>query len=156
MTKYAKRFFTQRLLPKKGNQKLIPIGGSNIKTGTSKAEKVWLDRLCVPVRSQVIYGLRTVGNRRQPYVVDGYNPVTNTVYEYNGEVFHGSHRIPCKNRDLPDKWLKKSPNQLYNETVNRYQVLCSLGYKVFFVWEYDFKNGKSIGRYYRGRGDNLY
>ena len=51
--------------------------------------------------------------------------------------------------------LHKTPNQLYNETVLRCNRLFSMGYKIFFVWEFQYKNN-FMGRYFRGPGDNLY
>ena len=70
--------------------------------------------------------------------------------------FHGSHKVYPKNRDSIIPWLKKSPNQLYNETIERYNYFLSIGLRVFFVWEDDFKKRRSNGRFYRGPGDNLY
>ena len=61
-----------------------------------------------------------------------------------------------KNRDTIIPWLGKTPNQLYYGTIERYNFLQSVGMEVFFVWDYDYKAHKSIGRFYRGPGDNLY
>lgn len=128
---------------------VIADNGRKVRCGTSKSEKDWLDKLNVPVRSKVIIVFG------KTYVVDGYDPKTMTCYEFDGDYWHGSHKIYPNNRDKIDPWLKKSPNQLYLETVSRYNLLHQAGFKIFFVWESDYKKN-FLGRYYRGSGDNLY
>lgn len=128
----------------------IATNGKKVRHGTSIAEKVWLDRLGVPERSKVVilFG--------KTYVIDGFDPKTNTCFEFNGLRFHGAHKVFPNNRDIKDPWLGKTPNELYYGTLQRYALFKSIGWKVFFVWEDDYKSGKSIGRFYRGPGDNLY
>lgn len=136
--------------PKKVKVALVAVGNTRIRHGISKAETIWLDKLHVPERSKVIYGFHG-----KILIVDGFNYNTKTVYEYLGASFHGSHTIPHKDRNIPDPWLKKSPNQLYSETKARFQFLFDLGFKVFFVWDFQDKKGK-LGRYYQGTQDTLY
>ena len=138
----------QKAVPR---QSLIKVGNTNIRHGTSKSETEWLNLLNVPERSKLIRGFKG-----KIYIVDGYDPKTNTCYEYNGLAFHGSHKAYPKNRNLIIPWLGKTPDQLYLETIQRYNYLMSIGCRVFFVWEDDFKKHKSNGRFYRGPGDNLY
>lgn len=138
-------------MPKKPKQVFsIANNGRKVRHGVSKSELEWLTRLGVPEKSKVIilFG--------KTYVVDGFDPKTNTCYEYNGERFHGSHRVYKTNRNIKDSWLGKSPDELYYGTLQRYALFKSVGFKVFFVWESEYKAGKTLGRYYRGKGDNLY
>jgi G:T-mismatch repair DNA endonuclease (very short patch repair protein) len=138
------------LMPKKPRQTfVIADNGKKIKCGTSVSEAKWLDKLGILTRSKVIilFG--------KTFVVDGYDPKTMTCYEFNGDYWHGSHKVYPNNRDVIDKWLKKSPNQLYQDTLNRYNLFYQAGFKIFFVWESDYKKG-FLGRYYKGSGDNLY
>ena len=124
------RFF----MPKKPKQTFVLAdNGKKIRCGTSLSEKKWLDKLSVPIRSKVIilFG--------KTFVVDGYDPKTMTCFEFNGDYYHGSHKTYPNNRDKVDNWLKKSPNQLYLETVNRYNLFYQTGFKIFFVWESDYK-----------------
>lgn len=138
----------KKAIPK---QALIKVGNTNIKHGISASEIAWLNLLNVPERSKLIRGFHG-----KIYIADGFDPKTRTVFEYNGLTFHGSHKAYPRNRDAIIPWLKKSPNQLYNETIERYNYFLSIGLKVFFVWEDDFKKRRSNGRFYRGPGDNLY
>ena len=152
MKKYAlTRAARKRMYgPKHARQAfVIADNGRKIKCGTSKAEKEWLDRLGVPERSKVIiiFG--------KTYVLDGYDPLKKIAFEYNGLHAHGSHKLYPRNRDVKT-WLGKTPNELYFGTINRYNILLQCGIKTYFVWEDDYKKGRSMGRFFRGPGDNLY
>ena len=138
----------KKVLPK---QAFVSVGNTNIKHGISASEIAWLNLLNVPERSKLIRGFKG-----KIYIVDGYDAKTNTVFEYNGATYHGAHKVYPKNRDTIIPWLGKTPNQLYYGTIERYNFLQSIGMKVFFVWDYDYKAHNSIGRFYRGPGDNLY
>ena len=123
--------------------------GKNYRVGNSKAADKWLDELGVKIREKVISAFG------KTYIIDGFDPQQNILYEYNGERWHGSHRAFPINRDLPIKQLGKTPNQLYNATVERYKFLKAMGFKIFFVWEADYQKG-FMGRFYQGNNDTLY
>lgn len=128
----------------------VALNGKKYKHGKSVAEEKWLNRLNVPERSKVVYGFMG-----KILILDGFDPSRKIAYEYLGAPYHGSHKVYPRNRDVP-LWIGKTPNQLYTETVNRFNFLHSLGFKVYFVWDLDYKTGKTLGRFYRGPGDNLY
>lgn len=138
----------KKVLPKQG---FVSVGNKKIRHGQSLSETEWLNMLNVPERSKVVYGFKG-----KILVLDGYDPKTNTAFEYNGLAYHGSHKIYPRNRDAIIPWLGKTPNQLYYGTIERYNFLQTIGMKIFFVWEDDYKKRRSNGRYYRGPGDNLY
>ena len=135
--------------PKRNKLGTVAVGTKHYKHGISEAERIWLNKLNVPESSKVIYGYKG-----KILIVDGWDPKTNTAYEYLGGTFHGDHRVLKENRDKL-LWIGKTANQLYMETVARFNFLYSVGIKIMFVWEYDAKKGY-LGRYYRGPGDNLY
>lgn len=137
-------------LPKKQMIGVVNVGNAKIRHGISKSEITWLNSLNVPERSKLFRGFQG-----KIYITDGYDPKTKTVFEFNGNFAHGAHNVYPKNRDIKT-WLGKTPNELYYGTIERYNYFYSLGYKVFFVWESDWKKHISSGRYYRGPGDNLY
>lgn len=70
------------------------------------------------------------------YLVDGYDPNTNTVYEFYGDYWHGNPAQfdPNKINTSVDKKF----GELYNNTMLREQVLSRLGYNLITVWESDF------------------
>lgn len=127
----------------------VAVGTKKYKHGISKVESEWVKKVGFPETSKVIYGYNG-----KIIIVDGWNQATNTIGEFLGSNWHGDHRVLKENRDKP-LWIGKTPNQLYNETVARFNFLYKLGFKIYFVWESDYKKG-ILGRYYRGPGDNLY
>lgn len=131
------------------NMSLVSIGTKNYRVGTSKTEDIWLNKLNIHNRQKVFYGFQG-----KVLVVDGVDEQNKIAFEFLGEHAHGSHKLFKTNRDSVI-WLGKTPNQLYYETLDRFNFLNALGYRVFFVWYRDYKNG-FVGRYYRGKGDNLY
>lgn len=141
---------------KRSNQKLIGLTGYknrkyNLRIGQSKSEVVWLNSLepvfgCKIDREKAVLGLPTVGNRREILVLDGYIPKGNIAFEFLGGFFHGDRRLYNPNDYC--KMLKCTYGQLYAKTLRRFQTLHSLGYKVFFVWELDWKKG-SRGKFWK-------
>ena len=80
------------------------------------------------------------------FKVDGYNPITNTVYEFHGDVYHG-------NLDLYNEQDKCHPfdkeitaGELWDITFNRMLKLSHVS-SVVYIWERDYKNGKTFGRF---------
>jgi hypothetical protein len=71
---------------------------------------------------------------------DGYSSKTNTVYEYNGDYWHGNPKLYSK-EDL-NKKNKKTFGELYERTIKKKEYIELLGYKYVECWEYDWKIGK--------------
>ena len=72
--------------------------------------------------------------------VDGYDPITNTVYEFHGCEFHGCIKCRPRNRQLkpwhhPDKTI----DEVYKCTLKKIEMLHQAGYKVIVEWECNFK-----------------
>ena len=121
--------------------------GKGLKVGTSQAEEDWLNKLGI-IKRQVVFR----GFNNKIYVVDGVDVENHIIYEFLGDYFHGN---PKKYRlDDFNAITKKTYKMLYLETRERFQYFYDLSWKIFFVWESDWKQGK-IGRYYKGLGDPL-
>ncbi len=70
------------------------------------------------------------------YFVDGYDPDTKTIYEFNGDFWHGN---PKKyNKDDINSIVGKTFGELYEMTMKKRNNLEELGYKVISIWESDF------------------
>ena len=97
----------------------------------SKISQRWLDSLNISdLRRE--YHIKDLKFR-----VDGFDPKTNTVYEFLGDYWHGN---PKKySADKINSNNKKSFGQLYQDTLKRFKLLKENGYKVKYVWEKDFK-----------------
>ena len=80
-------------------------------------------------------GEQTVRTSDKLYFVDGYDPVTHTVYEFNGCLFHGCPscypRRDVKNYATPDRTVE----ELYNATEVKRMALLRAGYTVIQIWE---------------------
>jgi hypothetical protein len=88
----------------------------NLKPGNiSKVEKQWLDSLNVPIRQHKI----TLNDK--VFIVDGFDPSTNTVYECYGSFWHGN----------PNKYSQTDINtkigipfgDLYQKTIIRENII---------------------------------
>lgn len=101
----------------------------------SKAEQAWLDALCIP----------NDGDHRQvrikcsdrTYVVDGFDPTDNTVYEFWGDYWHGNPSVYNPFDINPSVGL--TFQELYNKTMYKIHQLTSHGFTVRGVWESEWK-----------------
>ena len=88
----------------------------NLKPGNiSKSEKEWLDSLNISIRQHKIQ----IDN--ETFIVDGFNPITETVYEYYGSFWHGNPNI-YNSIDINTK-LNKTFGELYQKTILREQKI---------------------------------
>jgi hypothetical protein len=104
--------------------------------GTSQGEKDWLDSLGIPglIRNKML----VVGGRA--YRPDGFDPITNTVYKYDGDFWHGNPRFYDQDKMHPT--VGKTFGELYESTLLKRRTYEEAGYKVVSIWESDFKKGK--------------
>jgi len=90
----------------------------NLKPGrTSKAETEWLDGLNIPIRQHYI----TIGDKT--IIADGFDPATNTVYEYYGSFWHGNPNVYPPN-EMNSK-LGVTHGHLYERTLERESLIKS-------------------------------
>ena len=70
------------------------------------------------------------------YKFDGYCEKTNTVYEFHGDFWHGNPKLYNKNEIHP--LTKKSFGELYNNTVQKENIIKSNGYNLITIWESEY------------------
>jgi len=106
------------------------------KSSISKSETKWLDSLNVPnilsKSRQVTLIINSINIR-----VDGYNKETNTIYEFWGDFWHGNPKIFNPNDINPRTY--KTYGTLYEETLQRRQLILDAGYNLVEIWENDWK-----------------
>ena len=97
----------------------------------SKISQEWLETVNIFEYCREVY-LPEFGIR-----VDGFDPETNTVYEFLGDFWHGnpnrfaSYEVnPC---------CKKTFGELFDETIERLFLLRRSGYNLEIIWEEDFR-----------------
>lgn len=69
--------------------------------------------------------------------VDGYDPLTNTIYEFYGDYWHGNPKT--YQGKLFNKRTKCTMNELYQKTIARSVLLKAKGYNLIEIWESDWK-----------------
>jgi hypothetical protein len=68
---------------------------------------------------------------------DGFDPTTNTVYEFYGDYWHGNPK-KFKSEDInPSNNI--SFGELYKKTIKRANMIKMAGYNLVSIWEYDYR-----------------
>lgn len=96
-------------------------------------ETSWLDSLNIPIEKRNVY---MYINFKQ-YCVDAYDAETNTIYEFNGDYFHGNPKKHNQN-DLNVR-LGIKFGDLYTKTLSKENIIKKAGYNLVVMWEYDYK-----------------
>jgi len=110
-------------------------------TKVSKLETAWLNQFNIlkKYRQFVIKTNEIVKNgiRKQWFNVDGFDPETNTVYEFLGDFWHGNLEKFSSEKINPR--TKTTFKELNEKTFNKINVLKTLGYNVVYILENDYK-----------------
>jgi hypothetical protein len=104
----------------------------------SKLETEWLDYLKVRQGQQYRNVYINFGQKR--YNVDGFEPITNTIYEFYGDFWHGNPIIFEK--DDMNLVNKTKFGDLFNKTIKREKEIKQYGYNLITIWETDWKRLK--------------
>lgn len=108
-------------------------------SGFSKQQIEWLTFL------EKYYGINIqhMGNSNKEYCIkntnwkaDGYCEETNTIYEFNGQLFHSDLRV--YKRDDIHPFCKCTHGEVYDKTIARENRIRELGYNLIVMWEYDW------------------
>lgn len=128
--------------PKHGPYEVTPhklmsgYGCKRCVTNSSNSENEWLDELNIPdLRRQC--SIRVNG---RAWIVDGYSPSTNTVYEFHGDFFHGNPQYFHPEDENPVS--KKTFGELYLKTKKKQEMFENDGYIYKYIWESEFKKSK--------------
>jgi len=65
--------------------------------------------------------------------VEGFNPETNTVYQYHGCFWHGCPK--CYNEETINNVNHESMGDLYQKTMERCKQIIGAGYTLIEMWE---------------------
>jgi hypothetical protein len=100
----------------------------------SKPERKWLSYMNIPDdryhRQVRIY----VDDKW--YVADGFDPNTNTIFEFLGDYWHGNPEKYVS--DDTNEQAHKTFGELYRQTQNKEAILKKAGYNVISIWENDW------------------
>jgi hypothetical protein len=96
---------------------------------SSKEENKWLDSLNIPTMLKQ-YSLF------KNHIVDGYDPKTNTVYQYHGVYWHGHPDFFDQNEKHPH-FKKKTFGEIYQRTLDRDESIRQAGYNLVIKWSHE-------------------
>jgi hypothetical protein len=105
----------------------------------SKPEIEWLNLLNIPDDNEHRNCLIKIGSHH--YRPDGFDPITNTIYEFNGDYYHGNPEI--YNPDDYNSVTHCTFGELYEKTLEKEQILKEAGYTVISIWESDYNRQNS-------------
>jgi hypothetical protein len=100
----------------------------------------WLDSLGIPDDKNHREVKIKIGNKR--FVLDGYDPITNTTYEFNGNPWHGNPAMFNPNYIFTK--TKTTYGELYNKTIEKEKALKNAGYNIISIWESDFDKTNNL------------
>lgn len=72
------------------------------------------------------------------YKCDGFCKETNTIYEFNGDAFHGNPNRYSSDEKCHPFNKEKTAFQLYDATIKKENKIKELGYNIVSIWESDF------------------
>jgi hypothetical protein len=113
-------------------------GCNKCKANYSKISIQWLNYWAVSFPD--IQHAENIGEYKIPhsaYRVDGFSPSTQTVFEFNGDLYHANPRF-----FKPDELNRKTGKLnrfLQEKTDNKLLALADKGYEIIHIWEYDWK-----------------
>lgn len=118
--------------------------GANVNHSTKALQWLYYEEDRIPNRGASADHIKHVRNGGEQcvttstdsYFVDGFDPATNTVYEFNGCFWHGcrtchSNNRHCKHAVNPDRTME----ELYRATKAKEEALRTAGYHVKIMWE---------------------
>ncbi|XP_055344050.1 uncharacterized protein LOC129592111 [Paramacrobiotus metropolitanus] len=116
---------------------IISSNGYQANRKKSKQATQWLEWLKETIPT-IQHGRDGVSREKRigKYFVDGYDPATKTVYEYNGCVFHGHPICTCEDDRAP--FSNRKMRELYEEWTRKKDYLEFRGYKVEVKWSCDW------------------
>ncbi len=108
--------------------------------GFSKMQIQWLTFM----ETYLGVKIQHMGNSSEEFCIpntrlkaDGYCEETNTVFEFNGDFWHGNPKVFDPSKEHPT--AKCTMQELYDSTLNREQRIRDLGYNLVVMWEHDWK-----------------
>ena len=125
---------------------IIKKYGSKFKVDSDRQHKYmsmyyWMDFMAQQQQTHILHKLNYGREKRVgPYLVDGYSPSTNTIYEFNGCRFHGHDPSKCSitAKINSKKWKSRQAN-LCKRTKERAEFLRQKGFNVVAIWECDYR-----------------
>ena len=114
-------------------------GCRKCRSNISKMCDAWLDNLGLPddnEHREVILPIHTRVNGKRKYIADGYDPQTNTVYEFWGDFWHGN--LSKYSGEHYNNVSKRTMAQLNEQTLMKATKIREAGFNLVEMWESDW------------------
>lgn len=131
------------ICPIHGSQQITPTDHYRVGCWMCKRNRmqdVWLDDVGVPNSKQHRQVRLMIDGRL--FIVDGYDPATNTVYLFHGDFWHGNPTI-YDHSDV-NRRNGKTFGELYEHTKQYEKCVCDAGYSLISIWEYEWLQQKDV------------
>ena len=115
-----------------------PEGYPNQKKYSIKAVR-WIQGIAKKLDTKIYHALNGGETKVCGHYVDGYDPVSKTVYEFQGCYWHGCKRC-YTDRQKINTYSCLTMDQLYLQTYNKIETLKQAGYEVIELWECEYED----------------
>ena len=121
--------------------------GANVNHSIKALQWLYYKEHCIPKQGACpdrIKHVRNGGEQRvttdtNSYFVDGFDPHSNTIYEFNGCFFHGCYDCYPSNRNTKHAVnADRTIEELWRATQAKETDLCNHGYNLQVMWEHDW------------------
>ena len=100
---------------------------------SSSVENEWLDFLNIPKK----YRQSKFKISGKLIKTDAYDPITNTVYQFHGDYWHGNPQVYNPELVHGHKGIKMK--EMYEKTIIRDELIKQAGYNLIVIWEKDWE-----------------
>lgn len=103
----------------------------------SKKSIMWLNHIALCENIEILHAENNSEFKIEGIgFVDGYCAITNTIYEFHGDYWHGhpSKFEACDTHPV----CNKTYGELYNTTIARDQKIRDMGYNLITIWEHEW------------------
>lgn len=124
------------------------IGGSKPQSRVGLEWLYWSDHMLQQKIGTKNNQIKHAGNEGEVQIgvgrthVDGFDPATNTIYEFNGCFFHGCPTCFVNRDQRHSKLDNRTMREVYQSTMQRVHYFQSLGHPVKVMWECTWKQFK--------------
>lgn len=107
----------------------------------SKVAISWMNEIMardkIHIQNACNGGEKVIIHDGKRYYVDGFCEETNTIYEFNGDLYHGNPDIYDPN--AINSFNKLRYGELYKRTIEREKLFRDIGFNVISIWENDYR-----------------
>ena len=133
----ANRIYRKTFMPE-DSIAIVPVYGYEPAKKYSKKALRWLKGVAEVEGIHIKHAMNGGEVKVAGHYVDGFDPVTNIIYEFHGCLFHSCPQC-YPNQERKHPIMKHTTfSTIYQHTLQRQHELCTEGYQVIEMWEHEF------------------